>query len=161
MSLKNPWNFKDEIIQVARNDSKIFTDSCLEFLKLTFQLQSKIAKFQNLPVTHSIHAFGAQLCSISSFTMAVFKYYFYNKSHYTMFSVMAPYNGNCTKSSKGEYEFMTFLSYKRPELQIRTAFNHPEGQKNFGKYFVDGYSSVAKTVFQYRGCRVSYTFLAP
>jgi hypothetical protein len=158
-SLKSPWNFKEQLIEVARNDCKIFTNACLKFLKLTFDLQTKIAIFQKIPNANAIHAFGAQLCSISSFTMAIFKFYFYNKANYSMFSVMAPYNGTCTKSSKGEYEFMSYLCYKRPELKIRTAFNHPEGQKNFGKYFVDGYSAVSKTVFQYRGCRVIHYFL--
>jgi hypothetical protein len=157
-SLKSPWCFKNELVKVARNDCLIFTNACLKFLKLTFNLQAKMAAFTKQPTTYSIHAFGSQLCSISSFTMAIFKFYFYNKANYAMFSVMAPYNGNCTKSSKGEYEFMSYLCFKRPELKIRTAFNHPEGQKNFGKYFVDGYSEVSKTVFQYRGCRVINLF---
>jgi hypothetical protein len=91
--------------------------------------------------------------------MAIFKFYFYNQSNHKLFTVMAPYNGIASKSSHGEYEFMSLLCYYNPDLKIQTAFNHKDGQKNFGKYAVDGYSAISKRVYQYRGCRVIITFL--
>jgi hypothetical protein len=156
-TLEYPWNFQNQIFFSTKNECSVFTNSCLNFLQLCFQLQVKIANCtkQINVIQEAIHPFGAQICSLSSFTMAIFKYYFYNQATYKIYSVMAPYNGTCTKSSKGEYEFFSYLCYTRPELKLRTAFNHPKGQINFGKYFVDAYSPVTKTVYQYRGCRVN------
>jgi hypothetical protein len=152
--LQKPWNFFEKLHETARNDLKIFTNVCLYFVQICFDLQKDIAKFTSTKNKEAIHPFGAQLCSLSSFTMAIYKFYFYNKSNEKLFTVMAPYNGLASKSSKGEYEFMSLLCFYNPDLKIQTAFNHEDGQKNFGKYFVDGYSAAAKRVYQYRGCRV-------
>jgi hypothetical protein len=55
--------------------------------------------------------------------MSLFKYYFLSDN--VMYTVMLPYSGSPTSSSKGEYECLSFLAFKQPELNLQTAFNNP------------------------------------
>ena len=51
---------------------------------------------------------------------------------------------------KPEFEYISWLNFHHGGF-IQGAFNCPEGQKYFGKYSVDGYNAVTKTVYQFRG----------
>jgi hypothetical protein len=127
-SLRYPWNFKNEIIENCRTNCQVFSTACLKFLKLCFQLQTKIAHLTKNATFEAIHPFGGRLSSLSGFSMAVFKFYFLNKT--PMFTVLLPYSGSPTGSSKGEYECLSLLAYEHPELELKTAFNNP-GKLNY------------------------------
>jgi len=56
------------------------------------------------------------------------------------------------KISKKELEFCLFNTFSKPSLNFRHAYNHENGQKRFGKYFVDLFSPVSKEVYNFQGC---------
>jgi len=155
-NLTNPYNFNTNLINTTRYESKLFFTCCLCFLKQCFELQDLVHNFaQNKnDKLEVIHPFGWKISSLSGFTYAVFAYFFMNDEQ--MFSVMQPFTGSTVQSSRGEFEWTSWLNWKNCGLNILNAFNNPEGQKSFGKHFVDGYSFNSKTVYQYRGCEFHF-----
>jgi hypothetical protein len=154
LTLNLEWSFKENLLLTLQYETKIFVMCCLSFLTQCFELQDLIANELQLKTEeiHFIHPFGWKISSISGFTSAVFSYFFMN--NYEMYSVMQPFTGNSVQISRGEYEWTNWLNWKHFGLNVLSAFNNGEGQKAFGKHFVDGYSAETKTVFQYRGCEV-------
>jgi hypothetical protein len=69
---------------------------------------------------------------------------------------MNPYTGGRTNASRGEYEWTEWLNFIGEGNNIKNAFNSFEGQINFGKLYVDGYSAEDKIVYQYQGCEFHY-----
>lgn len=154
--LISPYSFNEHLINTTRYESYIFFLCCMSFLRQAFEFQSLIKNYvvDKPSKTEFIHPFGWKICSISGFTFAVFSYFFMNDD--IMYSVMQPFVGNSVLSSRGEFEWTTWLNWKNLGLNILNAFNNSEGQKCFGKHFVDGYSPVSKTVYQYRGCEFHF-----
>jgi hypothetical protein len=153
-TIEEPWCFKDALISNVRNECQTFTKSCLAFLTQCFELQDLI-RSQVSNKTGEIHPYGWRISSISGYTFAVFAYFFMND--FEMYSVMHPFSGNVTQTSQGEYEWTSWLDSNNSELEIITAFNSFDGQKGFGKHYVDGYSAKNKTVYQFKGCEVKFS----
>ena len=151
-----PYNFNVNLIETIQNESQLFFLCCIMFLKQAFELQDLIRNFveNKTQKLEYIHPFGWKISSISGFTFAVYSYFFMND--FNMYSVMQPFVGNSVLSSRGEFEWTSWLNWKNFDLNILNAFNNPEGQKMFGKHFVDGYSPTSKTVYQYRGCQFHF-----
>ena len=153
-NLTTPWCLKSELIKCNRNDTIIFVKSSLAFLRQTIELQEFLITYLKTTSLDIIHPFGWQIFSLSAFTYAVYQYFFLNK--YDMFSVMNPYTGGRTNTSRGEYEWTEWLNFKGEGNNIKNSFNSFEGQINFGKFFVDGYSAEDKIVYQFLGCEYHY-----
>lgn len=154
--LQAPYNFNDNLINTTRYESKLFFFCCVSFVQQCFELQDlifKTAKNQHEKLNF-IHPFGWKISSISGFTYAVFAYFFMNDE--IMHTVMHPFTGSSVQVSRGEIEWTNWLNWKHFGLNILNAFNNPDGQKCFGKHFVDGYSPITKTVYQYRGCEFHF-----
>ena len=149
-----PWCAQSELINCVRNDCVILLRSCISFLKQTLELQDFISHTVKVPTVDIIHPFGWQIISLSSFTYSIYQYFFLN--NYNMFSVMNPYTGGRTNASRGEYEWTEWLNFIGEGTNIKNAFNSFEGQINFGKHYVDGYSAEDKIVYQYQGCEFHY-----
>jgi hypothetical protein len=122
-TLSSMWSFTDQLIENCRTNCLIFSEVCLKFTKMCFNLERKIAHMTEKCDTEAVLPFGARLSSLSGFTMSLFKYYFLSDN--VMYTVMLPYSGSPTSSSKGEYECLSFLAFKQPELNLQTAFNNP------------------------------------
>lgn len=154
--LKPPYNFNINLIETTRSQSHIFAQCCLAFLRQGFELQDLIRNYvtNKTEKLEYIHPFGWKISSLSGFTFAVFAYFFMNDE--SMFSVMQPFTGQSVNTSRGEFEWTTWLNWKNFGLNILNAYNNPEGQKSFGKHFVDGYSPISKTVYQFRGCEFHF-----
>lgn len=101
----NDWIMKEELNSALQNETLIFTKSMLCFLKQSFELQDKLASTLS-EIPSAIHPFGSNVSSLSSFTYAVYCFYYMNK--YEVFSVMNPYSNTACLTSAGEYEWIRF-----------------------------------------------------
>ena len=153
VSLTGSWNMSNSLIHSLQNDTFIFVESALSFVRQCFELQTLISQVtkQN---NGEIHPFGWRISSLSSFTYSVYSLFYLNKLE--MYSVMNPYTGGKSQTSQGEYEWLTWLNWKNYGWNIKTAFNSFEGQVTLGKRAVDGYSENQKTVYQFQGCEFHY-----
>ena len=59
---------------------------------------------------------------------------------------------NARKTSKLEIEWLVWLEHNLKK-SIRTNFNHPQGQKRIGKYYLDGYGEDDNTAYEFLGCQ--------
>lgn len=59
---------------------------------------------------------------------------------------------NSRKTSKLELEWLA-LCEKDLKIKIRTQYNHPQGQKRVGKYYLDGFSEQGFRAFEFLGCQ--------
>lgn len=143
---------KDQLLATVRNESLLFAKACLLYLKNAFSLQNDLAKISGKE-TEAIHSFGWNIFSLSGFAYSVYRFYFMNDCD--IYSVMKPYSSGIT-SSRGEYEWTTYENEKLYGDMILNEFNNFSGQTSFGKYHVDGYSPITKTVYQYYGCTFHY-----
>lgn len=123
-----------------------------KFVGLCFELQSIFKDIAGGDDINPIHPFDSKIMSLSSFAMSVLKYFYLNQ--YNIKSVLHPYTGYPAKVSSPEHEYLTFLSYTKPEENIKHAFSCSEGQQRFRHILVDGYSSLTRTVYQFHGCQV-------
>jgi len=147
------FNVKDQLLANVRNESLLFAKSCLVYLKNAFKIQNEWAIISGKE-TEAIHSFGWNIISLSGFAFAVYRFYFMND--YDIYSVMKPYSTGVL-SSRGEYEWTSYLDYtKKDNDVILNEFNNFSGQPYFGKYHVDAYSPITKTVYQFFGCRYHY-----
>lgn len=151
--LASPYSVTDELYKVMTENLKTFLLCVTSFVRLTFELQGQLATIAKSIEPCALHPFGANVMSLSSLAMALFKYYFLDK--YDICTVLRSYTGFHSKVSSPEYEYLSFLAYTKPEDQIQHAFNSREGQKRFDHIIVDGYSSKTRTVYQFNGCIVS------
>jgi len=154
--LPDPFDTNAQLYKVITENLKTFLLSVVRFIEYSFQVQRYLADMSNLTETAACHPFGTNVMSLSAFAMAVFKYYIYNA--FDGYSVDRPYTGFYSKVSAPEYEYLSFLSYTKPEEKIVYAFNRREGQMRFDNMVVaDGYSPESRTVYQFHGCMVIYT----
>jgi hypothetical protein len=142
------WCFKTQIVDVFVHETNIFIDACLKFLTEAFKLQKTLCLLTEKE-KNAIHPFGSKIVSLSGFSYTVFRFYYMN--NYEMYSVMSPFVNGRTQTSRGEYEYISYLNFTEYPKFIQGAFNCAEGQKNFGKFSVDGYCAETKTVYQYKG----------
>lgn len=144
------------LYQCVSENLKSFLLCVLKFVQLCFELQAIFQNVTNSLESKPIHPFASKTCSISSFAMQVLKYFYLNQ--YDIKSVLHAYTGFPAKVSGPEHEYFTFLSYTKPEEDIKHAFNSITGQQRFKHILVDGYSDVTKTTYQFYGCQVSVMF---
>ena len=146
-NLDSEWNFNDELLKCFQTESLVSAKAMLMFLKESFNLQNVLASLTGKPA-NAIHPFGGKLISLSGFSFAIFQYYFHNDVD--SYTVMNPDVSGRTQSSRGEYEYLGWLNFKGNDF-IQSAYNCGSGQKNFGKFYVDGYCQKTKTVYQFKG----------
>ena len=144
--MPNEWNFNEELLKNFLIESLVSAKAILMFLREAFHLQSTIASLTNKPI-NAIHPFGGRLVSLPGFAFAIFHFYYYNDVN--AFSVMNPDANGRTQTSRGEYEYISWLNFKGSDF-IQGNFS-AEGPKHFGKFYVDGYNQRTKTVYQYKG----------
>ena len=145
------WSFKKSLFSSLESQTSVVFRSGLQFLKdaLSFQLKIKFAKkISNL---NFIHPFDNSI-SISSFSFQTFKFYFMNDLDIR--TVKYEYSGCQKNSSFRELQFVSFMDFSYPNRKFIHNFNNPDGQKIFGRYPVDLYSPVDKTVIQFFGCQI-------
>lgn len=145
-------NVNHFLYQSVSENLKSFLLCVAKFVELCFELQATFTIITNRPNTKLIHPMDPKICSISSFAMAICKYFYLND--YNIKSVLHAYTGWPAKCSSLEYEFLVYMSYSKSEEKIEHAFNCTTGQKRFRHVLVDGYSSISRTVYQFYGCQV-------
>lgn len=151
--LSTQYDINAELYKVVTENLKTLLLSVIKFLDSSFQVEGYLAEISGSNEPSACHPFGKNVMSLSAFSMAIFKYYFYNS--FDTCSVDKPYTGFYSKVSAPEYEYLSFLSFTKPEENILHAFNRREGQMRFDNVIVDGYSPVNKTVYQFHGCMVN------
>ena len=145
------WNFKEALYFSLEQKTSIVFKSALQLLKDALNFQVKIKSSKNLNDPNFIHPFENSI-SISSFSFQTFKFYFMN--HFDIRTVKYEYSGCQKNSSFRELQYVSFMDFNYPQRKFIHNFNNPEGQKVFGRYPVDLYSPVDKTVIQFFGCQV-------
>lgn len=159
-TLPDVFNVNEQLWLTISENLKTFLLSVTKFLQLSFEIQDLIITLTSYRGPPQIHPFDKQIVSLSSFTMAIYKFYYQDK--YEVHSVLRPYTGFYSKVSAPEYEYLSYLSYSMPNEDIVHAFNRRDGQQRFSpSAIVDGYGRASKTVYQFHGCIVSiYLYIA-
>lgn len=150
-NLPGSFNVNVELYRVVTENLKTFLLSVIRFVDHSFKIQASLAQVSNNKDLAACHPFGQSTLSISGHAMAIFKFYFYNA--FNGYSVDRPYTGFFSKVSIPEFEYLSFLTYTKPQENIIHAFNRREGQMSFEHITVDGYSPVSATVYQFHGCQ--------
>lgn len=143
------WNFKKELISSLQNETFVLVQAMLCFLKQCFDLQQTLSVLTKKPA-NAIHPFGGRLLTLSGFSFSLYRFYFQH-DEMDVRTVLNPYTSCSTQTSRQEFEYVSFLNWQKSDDFIQGALNCPEGQKRFGRHFVDGYSAKTKTVYQFRG----------
>ena len=147
-TLPSEWNFNEQIMSCFQNETLVSVKATLKFLQQAFNIQKVLATVTGKP-PNAVHPFNGPIMSLSGFSYALFHFYYYNDLD--VFTVMNPdVQSGRTQTSRPEFEYISWLNFHHGGF-IQGAFNCPEGQKYFGKYSVDGYNAVTKTVYQFRG----------
>jgi len=107
-SMPAHWKMRESLMADVKNQTLIFTKAVLSFMKQAFHLQQKCSEMTGKS-TEAIHPFGWKVISLSGFTFAIAKYYFLDE--HDLFSIMSPYSSGSTRTSQGEYEYMTYLNW--------------------------------------------------
>ena len=146
--LPDEWNFNQQIMSCFQNETLISIKATLRFLQEAFKLQTTLAAVTGKPA-NAIHPFNDWIMSLSGFSFSLFHFYYYNDLD--AFTVINPevLSGR-TQTSRPEFEYISWLNFYHGNF-VQGAFNCSEGQKYFGKYSVDGYDAITKTVYQFRG----------
>ena len=149
-SVPQPLDLKAFLLNVLIQQSDSFFRVVMAFLLQSFNLQRLLTSILDKEVDCPIHPFSDNIVSCSSLIHALCQYYYLND--YNICTVKKPYGNNPAQVSQSEYEFTSFMDFENPHLQLKTAFNHPDGQQRFGQVTADAYSSVNKTVYALFGC---------
>lgn len=152
-NLTSLFDINTNLYKTTTENLKTFLLSVTAFLRMSFEMQELLASVTGIRDQNPIHPFASNIMSLSSFSMAIFKYYFLN--FFDVYSVDRPYTGFYSKVSGPEYEYLSFLNYSNPGEEIIHAFSRREGQMRIGHVIVDGYSKTSRTVYQFHGCLVS------
>ena len=157
------WNFRREIDAYLRLDVRILRDGCLALLKEYFDFQVEYlggaeaaAQYLNDRAKEGKGKKPALFhCFTNFFTNSQFVHALWR--HYEMKDgdiYLLDNQRQSRKTSKYERELLAYLDFELPALKLRTAFNHPLGQTNIGKYALDGYALATGTAFEFLGCSI-------
>lgn len=149
-SIIQPVDVKYFLLEMHNFKHNNFFQVVMNFLNESFKLQELLSYLFQKECSHPIHPFSSHIVSCSSYVHSLCQYYALN--NYQICTVTSPYNGTPAPVSAGEYEYTSYLAHQNPTLQIENAFNNPSGQHRFGKVLADGYSSINKTIYSYKGC---------
>lgn len=147
------WVMKKELLKRSKFKTTTLAKACLLFLKENLNLQFflKSSTVTSKPLT-VIHAFTSTVLTLSALSYKIFRLYYLNQE--TVYTVQNEKVEKQINVSRGEYELACYLEKKLPNSGFMHAFSNAQGQKRFGRYFVDIYSPKSKTVYQYQGCHV-------
>ena len=146
------WSFKDQLAAASNYKTEVVARACIKFLKATIDFQVEYKKNLNISEHLILHPFNRQVCTSPALSYKMFSNYCMNTEN--IYSIIHESTSNMKKISQSEYEFVSYKEFKEPEKQFQHSFSTDEGQKKFGPYDVDLYSSVSKTITQLHGCCV-------
>ncbi|XP_055350099.1 uncharacterized protein LOC129596780 [Paramacrobiotus metropolitanus] len=130
---KKRWIFEKEY---CVNDCRILREACQRFCTSMAALSGGYN-----PLGHSV--------SLPSFANTVFRARFMPADSIQFFTYrdLHPHRSY-------PFESLEWLHYvaKSEKKSIRHGRNHPEGEKQIGRFFVDGFDEVNNEVFEYHGC---------
>ncbi len=151
-ALETPWKFTENLIQYSNNKTKVLAQTCLDFIKNSFECQKKIQECIVLNLERSkiayVHPFNKPL-----FTKASYAYKLMCLYSPSLKDVRVVKPAISMQSSQGELEFCLYTKWKNPNLQIFTAWS-PFGQKRFAESFPDYYIPAKKKCGYWNGCLV-------
>ncbi len=145
------WNFEKEILRFCDEKLYILCLACLLFIKECFEFQILIKKEREILTNELLHPFGYHICSMPGFTFKLFKILYLN--YEDIYVVKNEYGINTKNVSKIEFEWASFMEYKYPNCEFRSAFNNSCGQKYFKEAIPDLYSPVTKEAHFMHGCK--------
>ena len=145
---RRDWNFRNEIHKYLVQDVRVLRGgvviSCYEYFEFQKDLQSDSGPREYL------NPFTKPFFTKNSFIHAIWRKFAMPRD-----AVFLTTNQrNAIKTSQGEREWLAFEQTKDENSDLRTAFNHPEGQAKVGRYRLDGLCG--KTAFEFNGCLVHY-----
>ncbi len=142
------WCFSEELLKNCNDKVVILLKASLKYLKDAFQFQNLIQK--NISNKKLIHPFASEICTIAGFVYKMFRFFYLN--NYEIFAIKNEFGTNGKEVSLQEYEWACFQQHKFPDLNYRSAFSHPNGQKYFLETIPDLYSDITKEAIFYCGC---------
>ncbi len=141
------WCFSKELFKSCDNKVLILLKASLKYLNdsLVFQKSIQINNDKKY-----IHPFASELCTIAGFVYKMFRFFYLNQ--FEIYAVKNEFGCNGKEVSLQEYEWACFQQHKFPNLEYRSAFSHPNGQKYFLETIPDLYSEISKEALFYCGC---------
>lgn len=126
--------FQKELEEYCESDVKLLQEGCLQFRKIILEITGVDALAECMTI--------AQLCHL-----------IYRKHNMESKSIaIIPEKGfNAEqKNSKISLLWLKYIIHNNPGLIIQHKLN--KGEKKIGPYFVDGYSELTKTIYEFNGC---------
>ncbi len=143
------WNFRRRMHEYLLQDVQILRGGAVSLLKEFFELQEGFGQGRTAEVP--FHAFSRPFFTSSSLVHALWRTYGMPEDQI----FLVENQRNQRKTSSLELEYLSFLNRGRsPSRQIRTAFNHPRGQKRVGNYSLDGFDPTCNAAIEFMGCAV-------
>ena len=146
------WNFKAEIDKYLKLDVRLLRGGCLAYVKEFCDFQEELKHDCTLTdyelTLGNFHPFSRPYFTSSSVVHALWRFYEMRDGDI----YLVKNQRNARKTSKYEREWLAFEAEKNNSW-IRTAFNHRDGQKRIGRYYVDGYRPFPTVkVYEFNGC---------
>ena len=153
------WNFKDEMHAYLADDVRVLRAGCLCYIKEFNVFQEQLIE-DNSEVLLSQHGENKLGCfhvmsrpyfTPSSAVHALWRYYEMKRGEVFLLSNQR----NARKTSKHELEWISYEAKKRGQF-IQSALSSKHGQKNVGRFSLDGFIREPKTALEFNGCIVHY-----
>jgi len=148
--IRSNWNFHNELLRFASQQTKIVAYACLNFLLEAFHFQKKTFEFLSKPNEFYIFPFQNETPTLASYSYALLRYFYLNNERL----VSSPKENICQQNnmSREELEFVLFMEYTYPQNKWIHSFSRPSGQKKFKQFSVDLFSPVTLEIYQFCGC---------
>ena len=137
------WNFREELHKYLVDDIRVLRAGVVSLLQEYFEFQETLKREAPVP----FHCFTKPFFTASSFAYSLYRYYSLDPN--TVY--LTENQRGARKTSRDELAWVGFESWKN-KLEIRTAYNHPDGQRKVGKYYLDGYNKETGTAWEFNGC---------
>ena len=147
------WNFKEQLHAYLKQDIHLLRAGVVALNKefLEFQQKLDMVPLRGKPrIRQYFFPFNKPFFTGSSFVHAVWRFYAMPADSLYLLTNQT----NARKTSRGEREWMLWLS--QPELMpdLVSMFTSRGGQKKIGPYYVDGCDEKGKEVYEYNGCLI-------
>ena len=142
------WSFSKELFKSCDQKVRILAQASLKYLEDCFNFQTMLQRDNSNK--KYIHPFGSELCTIAGFVYKMYRFFYLN--NFNICAIRNEYGSNGKEVSLQEYEWACYQQHMFPNLNYRSAFSHPNGQKYFLETIPDLYSDISKEALFYCGC---------
>lgn len=148
----NAWCLKKEIVTNACLKLQLLAIAMLSFLRECFEFQNQLqSNSDELEIKkHFVNPFNAPIVSMGGLMYNIYGTLYLNS--YDVYCVQNEYGCNQKTVSRTEHQYVTFMHFKNPQANLKSAFSSEHGQKFFKEAVPDLYCEDTKRAWFMMGC---------